>query len=213
MGRRAAVHSVGSASVRTNAPGRDRSALWGWKFAALLLLLGDGPRTYSQLWSMLPGITPQDLSEVLRELEAAALVVSPVSEGQPTRYALSRRGIEGTRLLRAIHNRLIHELERRATAAERATMRALFDRPHSQRGAPPDARGVEYVKRKVMQAIRQLHLQPGDRVPSARGFAYTLSVSVWQVEHAYRELIAQGVLEARERAGTFVANERVPSPA
>lgn len=212
MGRRAAAHSVRSRSLGTNAPGRERSTLWGWKFAALLLLQ-QGPQTYAQLWSMLPGITPQDLSEVLRHLEAAALIVCSLKESQQTRYALSRTGVEGTRLLRKIHDRLIHELERRATAAERATMRAFFDRSHAQRGATPEAAGIASVKRKVMQMIRQLHLQPGDRVPSTRRFAYTLAVSVWQVEEAYRELIAEGVLQARERAGTFVASERVPSNA
>src|SRR5579859_7893085 len=103
MGRRAVGHSVRPAPVRTNAATRERSTLWGWKFAALLLLQ-DGPQTYSQLWSMLLGITPQDLSEVLRHLEASGLIVCSLNESQQTRYALSRTGVEGARLLRRIHD-------------------------------------------------------------------------------------------------------------
>lgn len=53
-------------------------------------------------------------------------------------------------------------------------------------------------------------LHYGARVPSARQLARDLRVSRITVDNAYAELVADGVLEARPRVGTFVLPARTP---
>lgn len=56
----------------------------------------------------------------------------------------------------------------------------------------------------------------GDRLPSSRALATDLGVSRSVTEQAYDQLVAEGWLEARRGAGTFVAapsSRRQPSPA
>ncbi|MFC6345210.1 GntR family transcriptional regulator, partial [Nocardioides hankookensis] len=45
----------------------------------------------------------------------------------------------------------------------------------------------------------------GERLPSTRALALDLGVSRSVTEHAYEQLLAEGWLEARRGAGTYVA--------
>lgn len=61
----------------------------------------------------------------------------------------------------------------------------------------------------VMAAIRakisSRALQPGDRLPSVRGFAQTMQVSPSTVVDAYDRLAAEGAIQARRGSGFYVA--------
>ena len=54
-------------------------------------------------------------------------------------------------------------------------------------------------------AVLQGELHPGDRIPSSRDLARDLSVSRFPVLNAYAQLLAEGYLETRDGAGTFVS--------
>ena len=58
-------------------------------------------------------------------------------------------------------------------------------------------------------AIERGTLGPGERLPPIRGLAIELGLAANTVAKAYRALEAEGVLEARGRHGSFVA-ERLP---
>lgn len=66
------------------------------------------------------------------------------------------------------------------------------------------------IAAQLIQALRQAvqngDLQAGDPLPSSRELAMTLSVSRGTVIEAYDQLLAEGVLEARARQGTFVSD-------
>ncbi len=64
----------------------------------------------------------------------------------------------------------------------------------------------QYIARQLKTAIEQGELAPGTRLPSSRTWAQELGVSRATVENAYGELVAQGWLERRGQAGTFVSN-------
>jgi GntR family transcriptional regulator len=63
----------------------------------------------------------------------------------------------------------------------------------------------EQLKLGIRHAILRGDLHEGDPVPSFRGFAAELRVSVITVKRAYDDLVAEGVLAARQGRGTFVA--------
>ncbi len=72
----------------------------------------------------------------------------------------------------------------------------------------------EALYRRIRQDIWDGVLAAGERLPSKRALAEHLQVSVVTVEGAYRQLEAEGYLEARPRRGFFVgAVDRRPSPA
>lgn len=54
-------------------------------------------------------------------------------------------------------------------------------------------------------AVLRGELQPGDRIPSSRDLARGLSVSRFPVLNAYAQLLAEGYLETRDGAGTYVS--------
>src|ERR1035438_4002024 len=54
-------------------------------------------------------------------------------------------------------------------------------------------------------AILSGDLSPGQRIPSSRDLTSTLSVSRFPVLNAYAQLLAEGYLESRVGAGTFVS--------
>ncbi|MEH3032980.1 MAG: GntR family transcriptional regulator [Aeromicrobium erythreum] len=62
----------------------------------------------------------------------------------------------------------------------------------------------EQLRRQVAAAVADGSLAPGHRLPTVRGLATDLGLAVNTVAKAYRTLEADGVLETRGRAGTFV---------
>lgn len=68
------------------------------------------------------------------------------------------------------------------------------------------------IARQLKAAIEQGELSPGKRLPASRVYAQELGVSRATVEAAYGELVAQGWLERRGQAGTFVNASVVPGP-
>lgn len=64
----------------------------------------------------------------------------------------------------------------------------------------------QHIARQLKTAIEQGELAPGSRLPSSRTWAQELGVSRATVENVYGELVAQGWLERRGQAGTFVSN-------
>jgi GntR family transcriptional regulator/MocR family aminotransferase len=58
---------------------------------------------------------------------------------------------------------------------------------------------------RIKDAITQGTLQAGSRLPSIRGLASDLSVARATVESAYGQLIAEGFLQSRGQAGTYVS--------
>ena len=56
----------------------------------------------------------------------------------------------------------------------------------------------------VRDAVLDGRLAPGDRVPASRELASSLGVARGTVTVAYDRLLAEGFLEARPGAGTFV---------
>lgn len=62
------------------------------------------------------------------------------------------------------------------------------------------------IARQLKTAIEQGELAAGRRLPSSRLYAQELGVSRVTVENAYGELVAQGWLERRGQAGTYVSD-------
>ena len=60
---------------------------------------------------------------------------------------------------------------------------------------------------QVRRAAATGHLQPGDPLPSIRALAERLVINPNTVARAYRDLVAEGVIEARQGVG-YVAAER-----
>jgi GntR family transcriptional regulator / MocR family aminotransferase len=58
---------------------------------------------------------------------------------------------------------------------------------------------------RIKDAIAQGSLQAGSRLPSVRGLASDLGVARATVESAYGQLIAEGFLQSRGQAGTYVS--------
>ena len=69
-----------------------------------------------------------------------------------------------------------------------------------------DAPRYQQIARQLKAAIEQGELTSGRRLPSSRVYAQELGVSRVTVENAYGELVAQGWLERRGQAGTFVSD-------
>ena len=76
----------------------------------------------------------------------------------------------------------------------------------------------QQIARQLKNAIEHGELKAGARLPSSRTWSQELGVSRSTVENAYGELVAQGWLERRGQAGTFVSGhvrpeKRVATPA
>ncbi|MEB4674256.1 PLP-dependent aminotransferase family protein [Enterobacteriaceae bacterium G50] len=68
------------------------------------------------------------------------------------------------------------------------------------------------IARQLKTAIEEGKLTAGRRLPSSRMYAQELGVSRVTVENAYGELVAQGWLERRGQAGTFVSEHLTIKP-
>lgn len=66
------------------------------------------------------------------------------------------------------------------------------------------------IARQLKSAIEHGELAPGSRLPASRVYAQELGVSRATVENAWGELVAQGWLERRGQAGTFVSERLSP---
>ncbi|GAA1977918.1 PLP-dependent aminotransferase family protein [Nocardioides panacihumi] len=77
----------------------------------------------------------------------------------------------------------------------------------SERG---DRAGALY--RALRDALREARLVPGDRLPSSRTLAGDLGISRTTVATVYERLVAEGFLEARVGAGTFVSEVAATPP-
>ncbi|HEX9887187.1 MAG TPA: GntR family transcriptional regulator [Longimicrobiales bacterium] len=62
----------------------------------------------------------------------------------------------------------------------------------------------EQIASRVRVAVAAGDLDPGDALPSVRQLARTLRVNPATVVQAYRELAADGFVEMRHGAGTFI---------
>ena len=69
----------------------------------------------------------------------------------------------------------------------------------------------ERIRAGVVEQLSSGALLPGDRLPTVRGLAAQLGVAPGTVARAYRELEADGVVETRGRAGTFVVESTDPT--
>lgn len=63
----------------------------------------------------------------------------------------------------------------------------------------------EQLRRQVAEQAADGRLPAGHRLPTVRGLAETLGLAANTVAKAYRALEADGIIETRGRAGTFVA--------
>jgi GntR family transcriptional regulator / MocR family aminotransferase len=61
------------------------------------------------------------------------------------------------------------------------------------------------LERALRQAIRDGRLQPGTRLPSSRTLSQDVGLARGTVSEAYRQLVTEGYLVARQGAGTTVA--------
>ena len=73
-----------------------------------------------------------------------------------------------------------------------------------------DRKGEKPLHRQIYDAFRAMilerRLQPGQQVPSTRALADELRISRIPVLGAYAQLLAEGYIESRSGAGTFVTN-------
>jgi GntR family transcriptional regulator len=65
----------------------------------------------------------------------------------------------------------------------------------------------EQIAKNVRRLLARGDLRPGEKLPSARELAATLSVNPNTIVHAYGELEAQGIIEKRRGLGTFVRED------
>src|SRR6187402_3527737 len=78
-----------------------------------------------------------------------------------------------------------------------------------------DARGdrTTAIYRALLEAIRAGRLGVGDRLPPSRALAQDLGVARNTVATAYERLVAEGFLDTRVGAGTYVTDLAAPEPA
>jgi GntR family transcriptional regulator len=65
----------------------------------------------------------------------------------------------------------------------------------------------EQIAKNVRRLLARGDLRPGEKLPSARELAGTLSVNPNTIVHAYGELEARGIIEKRRGLGTFVRED------
>ena len=65
----------------------------------------------------------------------------------------------------------------------------------------------EQIGKNVCRLLARGDLSPGEKLPSARELAATLSVNPNTIVHAYAQLEAQGTIEKRRGLGTFIKED------
>lgn len=73
-------------------------------------------------------------------------------------------------------------------------------KPDPASGEPP----YQQLRAHIVDAIQQGTLLPGQRLPTVRALAAATGLAANTIASAYRVLEADGVVEGRGRAGTFV---------
>jgi DNA-binding transcriptional MocR family regulator len=73
-----------------------------------------------------------------------------------------------------------------------------------------DATRVGLVMTTIQKRIAGRNLTPGNRLPSVRGLAKTMQVSVSTVVEAYNRLVAEGAILSRPGSGFYVADHIAP---
>ncbi|KUG54341.1 GntR family transcriptional regulator [Serinicoccus chungangensis] len=68
----------------------------------------------------------------------------------------------------------------------------------------------EQVVERVVEAVREGALVPGDRLPPVRRLAADLGIATNTVAKAYRQLEEEGHVETRGRGGTVVRDDLAP---
>lgn len=69
----------------------------------------------------------------------------------------------------------------------------------------------EQLRQRIVELVRSGDLIAGTQLPPVRSMAGTLGIAPNTVAKTYRELEKIGLLEARGRAGTFVADTGDPA--
>jgi DNA-binding transcriptional MocR family regulator len=69
---------------------------------------------------------------------------------------------------------------------------------------------VVTVMETIRQRIASRSLTPGSKLPSVRGLALTLKVSISTVVEAYERLVGEGAILSRPGSGFYVANQAAP---
>ena len=69
---------------------------------------------------------------------------------------------------------------------------------------------IAMVMDTIRQRIAGRSLTPGAKLPSVRGLAATLKVSISTVVDAYERLVAEGAILSRPGSGFYVANQAAP---
>ncbi|MFC2077997.1 GntR family transcriptional regulator [Candidatus Bipolaricaulota bacterium] len=65
----------------------------------------------------------------------------------------------------------------------------------------------EQIGKNARRLLARGDLHPGEKLPSARDLAGTLSVNPNTIVHAYAQLETQGIIEKRRGLGTFVRED------
>jgi DNA-binding transcriptional MocR family regulator len=86
--------------------------------------------------------------------------------------------------------------------ARQAVQMDLTERRQSSR--------VDAVMASIRQRIAGRSLTPGAKLPSVRGMAAAMKVSVSTVVEAYERLVAEGAIRSRPGSGFYVANQAAP---
>ena len=69
----------------------------------------------------------------------------------------------------------------------------------------------EQLRAGILEQVRTGALIAETKIPTVRGLAEELGIAPHTVAKAYRELEAQGVIEARGRLGTFISSGGDPT--
>lgn len=69
----------------------------------------------------------------------------------------------------------------------------------------------EQLRAGILEQVRNGELIAETKIPTVRGLAEELGIAPHTVAKAYKELEAQGVIEARGRLGTFIASGGDPT--
>ena len=77
----------------------------------------------------------------------------------------------------------------------------MFTKPIQNSGVPLYVQ----VKQQIIHAIEKGAIQPGEQLPSVRGFAEQMVINPNTVIKIYRELEMEGIIEIKHGSGAFVA--------